>query len=275
MSFNDVGKGGGARRPSAVTSGGAGSGGGGGSGGTVFRSLDPLDQISDSIINLQKSCNQLKEKHTELRRRKVNSADKFEIDDILKKIKADESRLKIQIDNESKKLENMPRTEAAQKRVTLSKLQKDYDKLKLSVQALSSESSVIKVNDTDGFGTKSSNKAQSGDEYSSNSSSSNSSSGGGGGGNRGTALAEPQLIEIQSQDIDEMILEERNREIKKINQDILMVNEIFKDMAEIVSKQGEQIDNVKKVTDDSHANAKQGLEQVNQAAKHQPGCILS
>lgn len=189
MSFNDVGRGG-ARRTS-VNGGGSSD-----KGGTVFRSLDPLDQISDAIINLQKSCNQLKDRITEARRKKASAADKYEIDAKLQEIRASESKVKIQMDNESRKLENIPRTEAAPKRVTLSKLQKDYDRIKVSIQALSSESSMIRV--TADVDTKPS--AASNNSYS-NSGSSNNSNDDDDHGGSGKKFAEPQLIEIQGQDV--------------------------------------------------------------------------
>jgi hypothetical protein len=46
-------------------------------------------------------------------------------------------------------------------------------------------------------------------------------------------------------------------------------------MADIVGKQGTQIDNIHKTTEESHARAEAGLEQVKQAASYQPTCILS
>ncbi len=48
-----------------------------------------------------------------------------------------------------------------------------------------------------------------------------------------------------------------------------------REMAEIVGKQGEQVDRVHKATESSHEQAKEGLEQVNQAANYQPTCVLS
>jgi hypothetical protein len=47
------------------------------------------------------------------------------------------------------------------------------------------------------------------------------------------------------------------------------------EMADIVGKQGTQIDNIHKTTEESHSRAEAGLEQVKQAASYQPTCILS
>lgn len=45
-------------------------------------------------------------------------------------------------------------------------------------------------------------------------------------------------------------------------------------MADIVSKQGVMVEEIAVTADKSHENAKAGLEEVKQAAHHQPGCIL-
>lgn len=52
------------------------------------------------------------------------------------------------------------------------------------------------------------------------------------------------------------------------------MNEIFKDLAEIVNKQQEDIDTIATNVESSHEAAKRGLEQVEKAAKYQPGCTV-
>lgn len=46
-------------------------------------------------------------------------------------------------------------------------------------------------------------------------------------------------------------------------------------MANIVEAQGELIDSVAAQAESSHGQAKEGLEQVKQAAKYQSSCLLS
>jgi t-SNARE complex subunit (syntaxin) len=53
------------------------------------------------------------------------------------------------------------------------------------------------------------------------------------------------------------------------------VNEIFRDLAQIVNKQQEDIDTIEQNVEQSHKAAKSGLDQVEKAAKYQPGCIIS
>jgi hypothetical protein len=45
-------------------------------------------------------------------------------------------------------------------------------------------------------------------------------------------------------------------------------------MADLVDKQGGKIDEIAVAADKSHDRAKAGLQQVNQAAEHQPGCVV-
>ena len=54
-----------------------------------------------------------------------------------------------------------------------------------------------------------------------------------------------------------------------------MVNEMFKDMAEIVQEQGEVLQTVAETTENSNSRAKAGLKQVEQAAGYQSGCIIA
>ena len=88
--------------------------------------------------------------------------------------------------------------------------------------------------------------------------------------------AMPKLVQtLQGQDVDDLILEERERDIKKMNQDLLLVHEMFPDMANIVDQQGEMIEEIADMTQKSHDRAQAGLEQVKQAAAHQSSCIVS
>lgn len=50
---------------------------------------------------------------------------------------------------------------------------------------------------------------------------------------------------------------------------------LFRDMAQIVDRQGESIQEISKATDNSHQRAKAGLDQVKQAAAYQPTCSIS
>lgn len=46
-------------------------------------------------------------------------------------------------------------------------------------------------------------------------------------------------------------------------------------MAHLVKQQGEKVEEIAVSADKSHDRAKAGLQQVNQAANYQPGCIIA
>lgn len=80
---------------------------------------------------------------------------------------------------------------------------------------------------------------------------------------------------IKGEQIDDLLAEEREKEILKMNQDLKMVNEMFKDMAEIVQDQNGMVQQVAETTENANSRAKEGLRQVEQAAGHQNSCIIS
>ena len=53
------------------------------------------------------------------------------------------------------------------------------------------------------------------------------------------------------------------------------MNEIFRDLATIVNKQQDDVDDIAEMTEKSHKSAQAGLEQVQKAAKLQPSCAIS
>lgn len=120
----------------------------------------------------------------------------------------------MQFDSQNKTLESIPRSEANPKRLAINKLQKDYERLKQLLQALAAESQLIKVstesistNRASGFGDM---EEGSGDV------------------DRSNNKQKKMLVALKEVDIDTLIVEERERDIKKISQDILLVNEMFR-----------------------------------------------
>lgn len=146
------------------------------------------------------------------------------------------------MDIQSTKIDNLPRTEVTSKRATLSKLLKDFDRIKINIQALVNESSLVKVTnekgETDSFkrvvNTSSSVKLDSSNntdkntnnEYDNQNITKNSLS------KNNNSLQQQQQIVLKplltGKEVDEAIIEERERDIKKMNHDLLLVNEMFK-----------------------------------------------
>jgi len=246
---------------------------------------DPLLQLSDALLSFQKQCVVIKDRITELRRRKVGPSEKNDLDMQIRGLRDLENKLKNQLDNLGRQMESSaPKSsETVQKRIALGKLQKDFERVKVGLHAITTESALIKVTTEVGV------------SGSGSSSGSSSSSGNGGTGvfhtggrfsrtedvaqynNSNTQGREgPILIQhMVGAEVDAAIMEERERDIRKINKDLALVNEMFKDMAQIVESQGTMIEEIHETTEKSHDRAKAGLAQVQQAAAYQPGCLIS
>lgn len=70
-------------------------------------------------------------------------------------------------------------------------------------------------------------------------------------------------------------MREREEEIMEIHQNVTKVNEVFKDLADIVNDQQQEIDSVESMIERSNQHAKSGLKQVEKASEHQSGCSIS
>lgn len=81
--------------------------------------------------------------------------------------------------------------------------------------------------------------------------------------------------QLQEEAINEAILREREEEIQEIHQNVVKVNEIFKDLAELVNDQQEDIDNVETMIARSNQHARRGLAEVEQANATNAGCCIS
>ena len=72
-------------------------------------------------------------------------------------------------------------------------------------------------------------------------------------------------------------MREREDEIRKINQGMHQVNEIYKDLAHIVGSQQDHVDAIETQMEESRANAEAGLQQVEKANQQfgNSQCIIS
>lgn len=217
---------------------------------------DPIQKMSDLLQTFQKNLKLIKDKIVEYRRRRIGLAEKNELDTNIKELKDFEGRLKSQLDNELKNIESLPRTaESAQKRIALGKLQKDFERVRVGISQISTEVNLIKVNKDYG-------EASDGNSL---------------GVFKGMGESEviaPNVMVMQGKEVDDLIMEERERDIKKLHTDLALVNEMFRDMAQIVDKQAVMVEEIAVSADKSHERAQAGLDQVKQAAAYQPGCSL-
>lgn len=72
-------------------------------------------------------------------------------------------------------------------------------------------------------------------------------------------------------------MREREEEIRNINKGMHKVNEIYRDLAHIVSSQQEMIDEIETQMDDARGNAESGLTQVQKANEKydNANCVIS
>jgi len=74
-------------------------------------------------------------------------------------------------------------------------------------------------------------------------------------------------MQLQEEAINEEILRERDQEIQEIHLAASQVNEVFKDLADIVADQQQEIDAVQSMIERSHHHAQSGLEHVEKASE--------
>ncbi|CAM9581744.1 unnamed protein product [Phaeothamnion confervicola] len=86
-----------------------------------------------------------------------------------------------------------------------------------------------------------------------------------------------RLLQMQMQEeaINQAIIEETEEELRSINRSLYKVNEIYRDLANIVAQQQEQVEHIEVTTEAAHQRAQQGLQQVQKANSSQSSCTVS
>ncbi|GLH01029.1 Uncharacterized protein GBIM_07266 [Gryllus bimaculatus] len=82
------------------------------------------------------------------------------------------------------------------------------------------------------------------------------------------AIAAQKTLQNELQFEQEMLLE-REQRIKQIEDDILDVNEIMRELGSMVHEQGETINSIENNLENVHANVEQGQEELEKAAQYQ------
>ncbi|GAB5030433.1 sulfate permease family [Nannochloropsis oceanica] len=182
------------------------------------------------------------------------------------------ARVEQQISTQIRAVEGLPtKGEKDRTKAEIQKMSKDAQRLKLRFENFG-RGTAARIRELDLVGRRAEALFDGGSE--------NGRIGGearGGGGQRMQMLQQQQQQQqmLMPEDLDERLLQEREAEIVLINQSVVKVNEIFRDLGQLVSRQQEDIDVIEQNVQHSHAAAKSGLEQVEKAAKYQAGCILS
>lgn len=157
---------------------------------------------------------QLRDRLTDLRRKAtVTENDKRSFDAYVVDTKKLEDSIRSRLDSQMRSLEDpqlQRSVEVVQQRTLLIKLSKDFDRVKASLNVIIAEAGGVRVGSREDGGS---------------SGSAGTGAGAGAGGQQQQMLMQPQLV--QGQDVDQMILEERHRDIVKMNQDLLLVKEMM------------------------------------------------
>jgi hypothetical protein len=231
---------------------------------------DGLIPIKTKLAQFQRLCASIKELITEMRRKRVNQSEKTQLDQQIRDLRKFDSDLKLMFDQKLRTVEGDNMTKA-----TLLRMQKDFDKLRINVESLAKESMLVRIDvgggtgpgsRPAGFGPSVGNLLPGEDR-----------SVGDVGIKQFQQLQQQTIFRpvLQEHDIEEMLIEERERDIRKINEDIAIVHDMFVRMADIVDDQGIKIEQIHTATETSHERAEAGLEQVKQAAAYQPTCTIS
>jgi t-SNARE complex subunit (syntaxin) len=80
-------------------------------------------------------------------------------------------------------------------------------------------------------------------------------------------------------DLQDSLIVEREAELRNIEQSVSEINELFRDVAHIVSEQGEQLDNIAANVDNTRTDTRGADVELRSAARHQrnarsKACIL-
>ncbi|KAI2491187.1 hypothetical protein MHU86_23382 [Fragilaria crotonensis] len=260
MSFQDVGKPGAPQRPlrshyatqAAIPEGRPS--------GSLPKIGDPFAQLSDGILQYQRNVGILekitRQMGTDMDGPELQTQYSVQVD-VLKQLGGKlESNLKLQ----ETQLNQTPRTEAAKRRATLIKLNRDFRRVEAVFKNL--------MLDTRRQNVPLKDRQQ--NHYQPDS---------GAGADISEEEQRMQLeLQLQQDLLNEELMRERENEIRNINRGMHQVNEIYKDLAHIVGSQQEQIDQIEGQMENSRANAEQGLSHIqkaNEKASASSQCTIS
>lgn len=75
-------------------------------------------------------------------------------------------------------------------------------------------------------------------------------------------------VKLVDNDLELYIIEDRNKQLKKINKDVIEVNQLFTDVMLLVKDQGEIIDNIEHQINKSVANSNIGVKELEKAEQN-------
>ena len=188
----------------------------------INRRGDGLQMLSMSLQKYNASANALKQ-FVASSLKPGSTTSRTDLEAKLRLCRDYESNVKVHLTSQVKRLSTEPKTTVAPMRLAVSKLQKDFDRVRQVVATLTADAERKLSAPAGGNGAPQAIGA----------SASSSSVGGGAyeGGGRGVSSDStgPRITQkLQGAEVDEAIAQEREQDIFKINQDLKLVNEMFK-----------------------------------------------
>ena len=266
----------------------------------IKKPQDNSQVISQSLQRYNTAYTSLNRYYINSTNNNTNNLDSKTLNMKIKDCRDCESNVKVQLNIQLKRFKDNSSSSSSssdvQQRVALLKLQKDFESIQKQAHALLQKVS-INLSARNGMTSESANNSNSDGNINSRSNLGNGSNV----DDYNTITGRLQQQDIRRNDnnnnmnqkqqqqqqqqqvvgkmfgheIDEAIAEERDRDLRQINNDLKMVNEMFRDVAQLVEDQSAPIDEIAQMTEESNARAEAGLEQVQQAARYQPGCSIS
>jgi len=168
------------------------------------------------------------------------------------------SKILSQLDSQSQLMEQMTRTDAAKRRATHQKLTRDYRLVETTYKNLKLEYTKRR-HDLDRKRREILEEQER--------------------RNFKEGLGEDNArlqMELREDRVNEEIMREREEEVRNINKGMHQVNEIYKDLANIISLQQDQVDEVEVHMEEATKHAESGLTQIQKAnAKSEQSCVIS
>jgi syntaxin 16 len=83
-------------------------------------------------------------------------------------------------------------------------------------------------------------------------------------------------LEVTDQELSHRtkMIQERHQEINDIHDKISCINDIYKELGNLVVQQGEEIDIIEQNTEKTYINTKKGLDEIKKAEKKQVRCLI-
>jgi len=88
-------------------------------------------------------------------------------------------------------------------------------------------------------------------------------------------MLESRLRVVGEEELDLAIMQERNVHINRVAENVQTLNELFKDMANLVHQQQSAVDAIETNVESASTRTQAGIEHLEKAIEHQKACVVS